>query len=148
MAAQNGIEGERPVRLGEEPLGAGLTTEAATQGHGGEVVRGEVRGPAQPGEQPLAQALGPVLEERGVDVARSHQVHRAAAEVANVVWQGKGGELGDGVGRARGHSPYEDAAFEAVRQCRGDAVRFDDGHQCGDRELVTEEGKTSSSERG
>ena len=155
MAAEHRVEGEGAPGLGEEPLGAGLPGDPPPQGHGGEVRRREGAGPALPGEQRGAHALGPVLEQGGEHVGGPHEGDGAAAEVADVVGDGEGGELRHRVGRAHRGRPHEDPALEAVGEPRRDAVGADGGHysartgaadrRVGPRRAV---GKTSSSVRG
>ena len=47
-------------------------------------------------EQPGAEALGAVFEQRGEDVAGTHQVDGAAAQIADVVGMGEGRGTGHG----------------------------------------------------
>ena len=94
VAAEHGVEGEGPPGLGEEPLGAGLPGNPAAQGHGGEVRLGaKAAGRPCRANSAVPTLSGPYSNRVANTSDGPHQGDGAAAEVADVVGDGEGGEL-------------------------------------------------------
>ncbi len=83
VAPEYHVEGEGPSRLGEEPLGARLAAEAATEHVRKEVRRRERAGHALALEEGCTDRLRAVLEERREDVPGTHEGHRAGTEITD-----------------------------------------------------------------
>lgn len=129
MTAKDGIERERALGLGEEPLGARLTPDAPSQQVGTEITEAERTGHPLAGKQPGSDTLGPVLEQDREDIAGTHHGDGTAPEVANVVGQREGGEVGHRIGHLVGN-PWadEDPPLEGVGKLSLDAVRLEGRH--------------------
>ena len=129
VAAEHHVEGERSIRLGEEPLGPRLPAQSPAEHVGPEVVGGQCPGHPRPGEQTLPEALGSIFEQGGEDVPAAHQVDRSAAEVPDVAREREGGELGHRIRHFVTHAfPDEDAALESAGQGHDDPVGGQGGH--------------------